>query len=65
LIKQFDNHFIDAVAQNDAVRDELSDYVRLNDIGLLMGPFIREADHAASLSRFTHDVVQKGTIVYK
>jgi hypothetical protein len=60
LIKQFDNHFIDAVAQNDAVRDELSDYVRLNDIGLLMGPFIREADHAASLSRFTHERSQVG-----
>lgn len=55
LIRQFDTYFIDSVAKNAAVRDELSDYVRLNEIGLLMGPFIREADHIASLSRFSHE----------
>jgi hypothetical protein len=58
LIRRFDDYFIDMVAKNAAVRDELSDYVRLNDIGLLMGPFIREADHIASLCRFSHERYQ-------
>jgi hypothetical protein len=55
LIRQFDNYFIDMVANNVAVRDKLSDYVRLNEIGFLMGPFIREIDHIASLSRFSQE----------
>ena len=56
LLKEFDTVFLNATdAGNQAIRDHFGDCVRLNEYGLLMGPFLREVAYAASRSRFSSE----------
>jgi len=53
LVKEFDEQFLPAVTSGrQSMVDCFADCVRLNDFGLLMGPFVREVDYAAANSRF-------------
>lgn len=56
LLKEFDEVFLqEIVAGRQNVLDHFGDFVRLNEYGLLIGPFIREVDYAAKISRFSLD----------
>ena len=49
LLREFDDVFLKTIgAGNQAVLDHFGDCVRLNEYGLLMGPFLREVDYAAA-----------------
>ena len=53
LVQDFDDVFLDSIASgNTAILNRFADCVRLNECGLLMGPFVRELDYAASMARF-------------
>jgi len=53
LLKEFDEVFLPAIeAGKGGFLDHFGDCVRLNDYGFLMGPFVRELEHAANNSRF-------------
>lgn len=54
LLKEFDENFLRSVVSEDAtLAATFADCVRLNDYGLLMGPFIREVEQAANQARFS------------
>jgi hypothetical protein len=54
LCDQFDRIFVPKIASGDQTTlDCFGDCVRLNEIGLLMGPFVREVNHTALKSRFS------------
>jgi hypothetical protein len=59
LIKEFDEVFLRLVADDkQEVRDFFGDCVRLNEYGLLMGPFLREMDFVANNARFHSERVK-------
>jgi len=53
LLKEFDSRFLALAKEAQQSKVDLyADCTRLNEFGLLMGPFVREADHAAEELRF-------------
>lgn len=56
LLDSFDKTFLEGLGEDKAeVLEKFSDCVRLNDYGLLMGPFVRELDYAVQSLRFRAD----------
>lgn len=54
LLEEFDNVFLNTFGEaHQDVLDQFGDYVRLNEYGFLMGPFLREVNHAVNEARFT------------
>jgi len=64
MLREFDDAFLGLIAGGkQAILNHFGDSVRLNDYGLLMGPFLREVDQAATDSRFTPERAKLPEIV--
>ena len=56
LLGEFDARFVNAASTAaDKLRAQIGDCIRLNEFGLLMGPFVREVDAAVNRCRFHVD----------
>jgi len=64
LLERFDSQFIPALASGEQGQmNAFADCTRLNDFGLLMGPFVRELDIAAKAARFSSGRVSLPEII--
>lgn len=66
LLTEFDKNYVLSIAnkeENLQIGNNFADYVRLNDIGFLMGPFIREVDSLAKQIRFSSNKNEVSTAI--